>query len=114
MAEGFARSILIRSARSIAFKNGSDNCRGSSTSSIFLASCQRRVSNRGRLRAPLSTSCFIGEPLASSALQSDLGSLHIIDAQLLDEFEKRGGYAKPAPELLPQVLDEIMESALVG
>ncbi len=37
-----------------------------------------------------------------------------IDAQLLDEFEKRGGYAKPAPELLPEVLDEIMESALVG
>jgi hypothetical protein len=33
-------------------------------------------------------------------------------AQLLDEFEKRVGYAKPAPELLPKVLDDIMEGAL--
>ncbi len=40
-----------------------------------------------------------------------LGS-HPVDPLLLNEFEKRGGYNKPAPPFLPEKLDEIMEDAL--
>ena len=38
---------------------------------------------------------------------------HEVDPRLLEEFEKRGGYAKPAPPLLTETLDSIMDRALV-
>jgi hypothetical protein len=64
--------------------------------------------------------CYGLDPKAVDAIAARVGPAvgeilgdHAVDAQLLDEFEKRGGYAKPAPELLTDVLDEIMDGALV-
>jgi predicted TIM-barrel fold metal-dependent hydrolase len=39
---------------------------------------------------------------------------HDVDQRLQEEFDKRGGYAKPAPPLEAATLDEIMDDALVG
>jgi predicted TIM-barrel fold metal-dependent hydrolase len=40
-----------------------------------------------------------------------LGS-HTVDPLIVSEFDKRGGYHKPAPTFLPATMDEIMEQAL--
>lgn len=37
-----------------------------------------------------------------------------VEPALIDEFHKRGGYAKPVPELNGDVLDQIMGAALAG
>ena len=63
--------------------------------------------------------CYGLDPATVDAIAArvgpDVGEIlgaYDVDAQLLDEFEKRGGFAKPAPELLPTVLDDIMDGAL--
>ncbi|MCU1343949.1 MAG: putative amidohydrolase, partial [Acidimicrobiia bacterium] len=43
---------------------------------------------------------------------TDILGDHFVDPLVLDEFEKRGGFAKPAPPLLAGPLDEIMDEAL--
>jgi predicted TIM-barrel fold metal-dependent hydrolase len=37
---------------------------------------------------------------------------HSVDPLIVSEFDKRGGYHKPAPAFLPATMDEIMEQAL--
>ena len=54
------------------------------SSGRFALKRQMRTSSmRGRFRAPLRTSRFIGEPLALDALKGDLGTAHVINSKTL-------------------------------
>jgi predicted TIM-barrel fold metal-dependent hydrolase len=63
--------------------------------------------------------CYRLDPAAVDAVAARVGPEvgeilgdHSVDTALLDEFEKRGGFAKPAPDLIPSMLDDIMDGAL--
>ncbi|MCU1344484.1 MAG: putative amidohydrolase, partial [Acidimicrobiia bacterium] len=45
---------------------------------------------------------------------SDILGTHQVDPRMVEEFDKRGGFLKPAPALVTEALSGLMDSALTG